>query len=264
MVTGASSGIGRELAYGLAARGYALLLVARRTQRLEQTAGRLREDYGVDVTVWECDLGSREQRAQLAAELRSRHVSVLCNNAGFATFGPLAHADSDHEASEVAVNVVAVHELTLAVLPGMIARDEGAILLTGSTAGLQPVPSAATYCATKSFVNTFAEALSGELRGTNVTCTLLAPGPVRTEFFAVAGVGAMESITWWLAWQPPERVAKAALDAMARGRRVVTPGPVAKLQAAAGLHIPRTILLPVLSLAMPLILRFSSRARTRA
>jgi short-subunit dehydrogenase len=135
--------------------------------------------------------------------------------------------------------------------------------MTGSAAGEQPVPSAATYAATKAFVNAFAQALSVELRGTNVTCTLLAPGPVRTEFFVVGGVGRMEALTRWFSWQSPERVADDALRAMERGRRIVIPEPVAKLQAFAGRHMPRALLFPLLRGVFLPIVRFSARPPVR-
>ena len=263
VVTGASSGIGRALARGLAARGDPLLLVARRWERLEELASELRLEHGVDVEVWPCDLADGAQLARLGEELRSRHVSVLCNNAGFTTCGPVSEADPVRQAQAVAVNVTAVHDLTLAVLPGMLERDEGAILVTGSAAGEQPVPSAATYAATKAFVNSFAQALSVELHGTNVTCTLLAPGPVRTEFFDVGGVGRMEAITRFFSWQSPERVAEDALRALEHGRRIVIPGPVAKLQAFGGRHIPRAVLFPALRLIFLPIVRFSARPKVR-
>ena len=258
MVTGASSGIGRALASGLAGRGHALMLVARRERRLEELAAELRERHGVAVEVWPCDLADSEQRARLGSELRSRRVSVLCSNAGFASFGPLAAADAAREAALVSVNVTALHELTLAVLPGMIERDHGAIVITGSIAGEQPIPSAATYSATKAFANTFGQALSVELLGTNVSCTVLSPGPVRTDFFAVAGVSGMESVSRWMGWQDPESIANHTLDAMERGRRLVTPGTISKVQALAGRLAPRALLLRVLGASAPRIVRRSA------
>lgn len=257
VVTGASSGIGHALACGLAARGHPLLLVARRRQRLEALAAQLRARHGVEVEVWPCDLADGEQVARLGHELRTRHVSVFCDNAGFTTCGPVRDADPIREAQAVAVNVTAAHGLVLAVLPNMLERGKGAILVTGSAAGEQPVPSAATYAATKAFINAFTEALSVELRSTNVTCTLLAPGPVRTEFFDVGGVGRMEAITRWFSWQTPERVAEDALRAMERGRRIVIPGPAAKLQAFAGRHMPRALLFPLLRAVFLPIVRLS-------
>jgi short-subunit dehydrogenase len=245
VVTGASSGIGAALARGLAARGHPLLLVARRLDRLEKLAAELRERHGVEVEVRGCDLADRADRADLCADLGGRPVAVLCNNAGFPTCGPLADGDPAREAAEVEVNVVAVHELTLAVLPGMLARRSGTILVTGSTAGEQPVPTAATYAGTKAFANAFTQSLHGELRGTGVTCTLLLPGPVRTEFAQVGGIPGVEARRWF-AWRSADRVAAAGLRGAGRGRRVVTPGLPAKAQAVLGRHTPRALLFPVL------------------
>ena len=263
VVTGASSGIGRALAKGLAERGHPLMLVARRWERLEEIATQTRAELGVDVEVWPCDLADADQLETLADELRSRRVAVLCDNAGFTTCGPVRDADPLRELGAVAVNVTAAHTLVLAVLPGMLERDEGAILVTGSAAGVQPVPSAATYAATKAFVNTFTEALSVELKGTNVSCTLLAPGPVRTEFFDVGGVAGMEKVTGFFAWQSPERVAEDALVAMERGRRVVIPGPMAKLQALAGRLVPRFMLFGLLRAVFLPIVRYSARPKAQ-
>jgi short-subunit dehydrogenase len=263
VVTGASSGIGHALAKGLAERGHPLMLVARRLERLEQIAMRTRAEFGVEVEVWPCDLSDAEQLAALVEELRSRRVAVLCDNAGFTTCGPVSDADPEREMGAVAVNVTAVHTLALAVLPGMLQHDEGAILVTGSAAGVQPVPSAATYAAAKAFVNTFTEGLSVELRGKNVTCTLLAPGPVRTEFFDVGGVAGMAKVTGFFAWQSPERVARDALVAMERGRRIVIPGPVAKLQALAGRLMPRSLLFPLLRAVFLPIVRYSARPKAQ-
>ncbi|WP_405824891.1 SDR family oxidoreductase [Streptomyces sp. NBC_01390] len=251
VVTGASSGIGEALARELAARGHRLRLVARRKDRLARLAAELRALHRVEVEIHACDLADRAERESLCRELAALEIDVLGNNAGFTTCGPLSGADPLREAQEVEVNVVATHELTLAVLPGMLARGSGTVLITGSTAGWQPVPSAATYAATKAFVNTFAESLHGELRGTGVTCTLLAPGPVRTEFMTVGGAGELETRRWF-AWQTPGTVARTALLAAERGRRISVPGRMARLQGLSGRYLPhpvtflllRTLILP--------------------
>jgi short-subunit dehydrogenase len=240
VVTGASSGIGAALAGQLASRGHRLLLVARRKDRLDSLARDLRQRHNVEVEIRECDLSDRTSRAALCEELATLEIGVLANNAGFTTCGLLAEGDPIREAQEVEVNVLAMHELTLTVLPGMLARRSGAILITGSTAGLQPVPSAATYAASKAFVNTFAESLHGELRGTGVTCTLLAPGPVRSEFMTVGGASYLEERRWF-AWQSPEAVAKAGLRGARLGQRITIPGPMAKMQAIAGRHLPHGV-----------------------
>ncbi|MFD7324715.1 SDR family NAD(P)-dependent oxidoreductase [Streptomyces sp. NPDC059875] len=168
VVTGASSGIGAALAEGLAARGHSLILVARRQDRLDALAGQLTERYRVQAEVRPCDLGDREERAKLVAELAPRDIAVLCNNAGFATYGPLSTLAPERERLQVELDVMAVHEPTLAVLPGMLERRAGAILITGSTAGNQPGPNNTTYAASKAFANTFAESLHAELAGSGV------------------------------------------------------------------------------------------------
>ncbi|MEV2254161.1 SDR family oxidoreductase [Streptomyces sp. NPDC050147] len=263
VVTGASSGIGEHLARGLAARGYGLWLVARSTDALEQLAKELREQHGVPVRVRTCDLADPAARRALEQELAGQPVSVLCANAGFPTCGPFSENDPAQESAEVQVNVVALHALTQAVLPGMLARQSGGILVTGSTAGCQPVPTAATYSASKAFANTFAESLHVELRGTGVSCTLLSPGPVRTNFYAVGGMSRLQEHKF-LAWLTPERVAEAGLRGLAQGRRVVVPGPVAKAQYLAGRHTPRPLLFPVLRAAVLPVFRgarLSSRSQ---
>jgi uncharacterized protein len=244
VVTGASSGIGSALADLLATRGHAVVLVARREDRLAAQAAELRERHGVTVEVRPCDLADRAARRALVAELAEREIAVLCNNAGFATFGELRELDAAREREEVEVNVVAVHDLTLAVLPGMVRRRAGAVLVTGSTAGVQPLPGQATYSATKAFANTFAESLHGELHGTGVTCTLLSPGPVRTEFTRVAGVESAETAVPGFVWESARRVAEAAVAGMERGRRRVVPGLPASAMTLSQ-YVPHGLLLPV-------------------
>jgi hypothetical protein len=246
-VTGASAGLGEQLARALAARGYPLMLVARRRERLEDLATQIRRVHAVEVEVRPCDLADRDERAALRAELVAREVAILCANAGFPTCGAVAENDPQLEADEVEVNVVAVHDLTLAMLPQMLERCSGAILVTGSNAAEQPVPTAATYAATKAFANAFGQALHDELRGTGVTCTVLAPGPVQTEFAHAGGIAGAERLRWW-SWQTPERVVEDGLRALESGRRMVIPGPMAKAQAYAGRYTPRTLLFPFLRL----------------
>jgi short-subunit dehydrogenase len=259
VVTGASSGIGEALARGLAARGHSLLLAARREDRLARLAGDLQDRHGVTVEIRPCDLCDRGERGALREELEARQVSVLCNNAGFTTCGPLHEGDPEREAQELEVNAVATQELTLAVLPGMLARNAGAILVTGSNAGEQPVPTAATYAATKAFANAFAQALHVELRRTGVSCTLLAPGPVKTEFTAVGGAPQIDEKRW-IPFTSVERVAAEALDGMERGRRMVIPGFLAKAQAYGGRYTPRALLFPILRTTVLPMLRSGGRA----
>jgi short-subunit dehydrogenase len=244
VVTGASSGIGAELARGLARRGHDLVLVARRRERLEALAAELRQGADVQVIVQPCDLSDRGQRQDLLRVLGDLEVTVLCNNAGLGTFGEIADADPRVELEEIEVDVVALAELTYAVVPRMVRAGRGAVLMVGSIAGFQPLPGNVTYAATKAFVNSFSQGLAGELAGTGVTCTLLAPGPVTTEFNHVAGLGGSDariatvSIT-------AEAAARRALRGLERGRRIVVPGSVAKAAAVSGKVTPRSVLLPV-------------------
>ena len=179
VVTGASQNIGEALAIELAARGHHLIITARREEVLTALADRLTEQYGVTVEVRPVDLADPAERGKLADELAGRNISILCANAGTATFGPVATLDPADEKAQVQLNVLGVHDLVLAVLPGMVERRAGGILISGSAAGNSPIPNNATYAATKAFVNTFSESLRGELKRAGVHVTVLAPGPVR-------------------------------------------------------------------------------------
>ncbi|KXO98223.1 SDR family NAD(P)-dependent oxidoreductase [Tsukamurella pseudospumae] len=246
LITGASSGIGAALAESFARRGHSLILVARREDRLHTLAARLRADHVVDADVLACDLADGAARAQLLTRLETVELAAVGLNAGFATYGSVLELDPAREREQVVLNAVAVHDLALALLPSMVARGRGGVLITGSTAGNQPSPNNATYAATKAFANTLAESLHGELAGTGVTCTLLAPGPVRTEFASVSDLGAIEHRLPGIAWVTAERAAEAAVRGLVTGRRRVVPGPIAKLQGFGGMHTPRSILNPVL------------------
>nr|WP_206072461.1 mycolate reductase [Antrihabitans stalactiti] len=245
VVTGASSGIGVALAAELASRGHSLILTARRGELLEALAAELRAQYGVTVEVRPVDLADRAQRQVLADELASRDISILCNNAGIATFGAVADLDPGYERDQVELNAVAVHDLTLAVLPGMLARGTGGILISGSAAGNMPIPNNATYAATKAFVNTFSESLRSELKGTGVNVTLLAPGPVRTETPDPADASIVDKLVPDFLWISSEYTARVSLDALARNKMRVVPGILSKGMSVAGQYSPRAIVAPI-------------------
>lgn len=248
LVTGASSGIGAEIARNLAQRGYATTLVARRRERLDALAAELRERHSTSVEVLTADLGTPEGRTEVEGALRnSGHAVVgIVNNAGLGSGGKLWELDAERELGQVALNVTALHELTLAVLPAMVHRGQGSILNVGSIAGVQPIPGQATYSATKAFVNTFSEALGGELRGTGVSCTLLTPGPVKTEFAEVASIeDELESVPSFM-WVTAAEVARQGVEGMLSGKRVVVPGLGVKAVSTGGRFAPRRILLPVM------------------
>jgi hypothetical protein len=245
VVTGASQGIGEALATELAARGHNLIITARREEVLNNLAAGLTDKYGVDVEVRPVDLADPTQRAKLADELATRTISILCANAGTATLGPVAELDPSVERALVQLNAVAAHDLALAVLPGMIERGAGGILISGSAAGNSPIPHNATYASTKAFLNTFSESLRGELRGSGVHVTLLAPGPVRTGMLDSVDASAVGKLVPDFLWVSAEYTAKASLDALGRNKMRVVPGMPAKVMSVASQYVPRGIVAPI-------------------
>ncbi len=245
VITGASQNIGAALASELAARGHSLIVTARREDVLNTLAGRLADQYGVAVEVRPADLADPGDRAKLAEELTGRHISILCANAGTATFGPVAALDPAAERAQVQLNVLGVHDLVLAVLPGMLQRRAGGILISGSAAGNSPIPYNATYAASKAFVNTFSESLRGELRGTGVHVTVLAPGPVRTELPDPADASLVDKLVPEFLWISTEHTARLSLDALARNKMRVVPGVTSKAMSVASQYAPRAVVAPI-------------------
>jgi short-subunit dehydrogenase len=222
LITGASAGIGRELARCFAADGHDLLLVARRLPELRALCTELEQRHRIKARAVACDLGSPSALEQLLGEVRELELEYLVNNAGFGTCGSFAELAAEREAAMVELNVTAVVLLTRAVLPQMLARGRGRILNLGSTAGFQPGPYMATYYATKAFVNSFSEALMYELKGSGVSVTLSCPGPTETEFGDISGVN--KTRLFKLGAMPAASVAEQAYRAMQRGRPVIVHG----------------------------------------
>jgi len=188
LITGASSGIGRDLACIHAEHGGDLVLVARREARLEDLADELRAGHGVTVYTLARDLSEPGAAAALVADLDRAELrpEILINNAGFGGYGEFACQDLARNARMVRLNVVALMELTGLLVPRMVRAGRGRVLNVGSTAGFVPGPLQAVYFATKAFVNSFSQALAEELRGTGVTVTVLCPGATASEFAAAA------------------------------------------------------------------------------
>jgi uncharacterized protein len=245
VVTGASQNIGAALANELAARGHHLIIAARREDVLRALAGRLTQRYGVTVEVRPVDLADPAERAKLSDELAVRDISILCANAGTATFGQVASLDPAAEKAQVQLNVLGVHDLALAVLPGMVERGAGGILISGSAAGNSPIPNNATYAATKAFVNTFSESLRGELKHAGVHVTLLAPGPVRTELPEADEQSLVEKLIPDFLWISTEHTAKLSLDGLERNKMRVVPGVTSKAMSVAAGYTPRAIVTPI-------------------
>jgi hypothetical protein len=250
LVTGASSGIGLEIAHLLARRGLGVTLVARSGDKLERLAEELTKTYGVRAGFLVCDLADETARAGLPAAIAERGlgVNVLVNNAGFSTTGPVWQADSAGELAMVRTNVEAVVHLCTMFLPAMVERRSGSVLNVASTAAFQPIPGQAGYAASKSFVLSYTHGLRGELRETGVTATALCPGPVRTGFAEAAGLDekVLDETLPAFVWVSAADVAKAGVEAMDEDRAVVIPGAANKVMAGAGWLTPRSLIVPLM------------------
>jgi len=232
LVTGASAGIGRAFAVGLATRGNDVVLVARDGARLTELAAQLTAAHGVAAEALAADLLTPEGLAAVEACLTDtdRPVDLLVNNAGFGTFGRFAGLDVEREVHEVELNVVALLRLTRAALGAMEPRHRGAIVNLASLAAYQPGPNSATYAATKAFVHSFTHAIHEEARGSGVRILLVCPGFTHTEFHDRAGLGDTELPEF--IWQSAEQVVDAALRDLDRGRSVSIPGIMNQTAAA--------------------------------
>jgi short-subunit dehydrogenase len=240
LITGASSGIGLELAKLLARDGYDLVLVARRRDRLEELGQALAREHGVNYRAIDVDLADPGAVEEISRRLDDpAAVDILVNNAGFGALGSLVTMDIETERRMIRVNIGALTDLTRLVLAGMVGRRRGRILNVASTAGFAPGPFMAVYYASKAYVISFSEALAEELRGSGVSVTVLCPGPTRTEFQTVAG---MESARLFRmpGVMDAAPVARAGYRGMMRGKRMVIPG--------------------VLNHVLPFVIRFSPRA----
>lgn len=218
LITGASSGLGERFAVDLAARGADLILVARRADRLEALAARLRTEHSVQMTPLSVDLAA----------------------GGAGATGSFAQASAETVAGQIAVNVSALVDVTHTLLPDLVASGRGALVNVASLSGYQPAPNMAVYGATKAFVLSFTEALSAEMATTGVRVLCLSPGPTRTEFYAVSGTS--ESAT---RFQSAEQVVATALDALDREHTPasVVSGRANQLVAAASRVLPRRVVL---------------------
>jgi short-subunit dehydrogenase len=255
LVTGASSGIGSEIARQLAARGLGVTVVARRGDKLKDLAAELASRFGVRAEWMTADLTDEESRAGLPAEVESRglEVNVLVNNAGLTTMGPVSRADPARELAMVRTDVEAVVDLCTRFLPGMVERRSGCVLNVASTAAFQPLPGQAAYGASKAFVLSYTHSLRGELRPTGVTATTLCPGPVETGFAEVAGLTdaeAAESLPKVM-WVPAAEVARQAVVGMDANKAVVIPGLPNRMASAFGWLSPRGMLVPMLAKRHP-------------
>ena len=246
VITGASAGIGAELARVFARNGHALVLVARRKDRLTALAAEIVASGKPEPLVLAIDLSLRDAAAQIADALTARDLEpqYVVNNAGFGLIGPAAVLDRGEQGNMIDLNIRALTDLSLAFIDS-IARRRGGVLNVASVAAFLPGPGMAVYYASKAYVLSFSEALHRELapRGVRVTC--LCPGPVETEFSARAGV--IEGKAPALLTVSAARVAKAGYRGLMRGRRIVVPGLANKIVAFLPRIIPRRLILTVLA-----------------
>jgi short-subunit dehydrogenase len=239
LVTGASAGLGTELAWLLAADGHDLVLVARRRDKLDALATEIKTKHPVAVHVIAEDLGKPGAAGRIAGALAERGlaVEVLVNNAGFGGTGAFADRELARDIEMIQVNIVALVELTHLLLPAMIARKSGRVLNIGSTAGFVPGAFMAVYYASKAFVNSFTEALSVELAGTGVTATVSCPGATATEFAQVAGND--KTPLFKSRVMGAREVAEDAYHAMMRGEALRVAGFMNKVRIASLRMAPR-------------------------
>ncbi|MEV5516093.1 SDR family NAD(P)-dependent oxidoreductase [Streptomyces flaveolus] len=245
LVTGASSGLGAELARRLAARGANLALVARRRERLDELAAELSRVHAVRAEVVTADLAAPGASGRLVADLDAARITVdsLANCAGFGLGGDFVDEDPERISSLISVNVTALTELTRLLLPRLLASGRGFLLNVASTAAYQPTPGMAVYGASKAYVLSLTEAIASETRGSGLRVLAISPGPTRTEFFDVAGGEGLAVGRF----QTPSQVIDLVLDVLERrnGPASIVSGWANRLSARAAALAPRRLTLAV-------------------
>ncbi|MEO1271182.1 MAG: SDR family oxidoreductase [Myxococcota bacterium] len=240
LITGASRGIGRELAKLFARDGHHLVLVARSKDELETLAASLRATHNITVDVIPTDLADDASRQALHDAIADRSIDVLVNNAGFGSNGAFHTLDLKRELAQIEVNIVALTDLTGHLLPGMVERGRGWVLNIASTAGFQAGPYMAVYYATKAYVISFTEAIAYELKGTGVTATAHCPGATETAFATTAGNDKTKLFTA-NAVASAEAVAKHAYRTMWAGKTIAIHGAINTVGAVGARLVPRTV-----------------------
>ncbi|MEZ6065916.1 MAG: SDR family oxidoreductase [Planctomycetaceae bacterium] len=250
LITGASSGIGRELAKLFAANGSRLILVARSEEKLQALAEELRQAHGVEVRVLPADLSRPEAPQQLYERLSAEgtEVDVLVNNAGFGKMERFQDVPNDTYVQMLELNVVSLTQLMRLFLPGMLARRRGGVLNVASTASFQPGPNAAVYYASKAYVRSMSEAVAEELRGTGVTVTALCPGPTKTGF---AEVAEMDSMLLFKFAMRADVVANKGYRAFRAGKTTYVPGLGNKVLAFSNRFTPPAIVRKLIKAMQP-------------
>ncbi|MGZ4112810.1 MAG: SDR family NAD(P)-dependent oxidoreductase [Tumebacillaceae bacterium] len=239
LVTGASNGIGYELAKLLAKDGYNLVLVARSESKLQQLAQDLHAQHGVAVKVIAKDLGLATAPEEIFAELQAAqvHVDLLVNNAGYGMYGNFAESELSEQLGMIQLNITALTHLTHLFLPGMIAKRQGRIMNVASTAAFQPGPLMAVYYATKAFVLSFSEALANEVQAQGITVSAFCPGPTSTGFGERAQLG--QSKLFDAGVMDAASVARIGYAGWLKGQTVIVPGVRNQMLASSVRFMPR-------------------------
>ena len=232
VVTGASAGLGATYARKLAERGFDLIVVARRQERLDELKDELEGQFGISVEPVVTDLADEETVARLATELGVRdNIELLVNNAGFGVQGTFHQADLDKNLAMIRVHVLATVSLTHAVLPQMVARNRGAVVNVSSLASFLTAPGAVSYCATKAYLNSFSKSVQAELQGTAVRIQALCPGFTYTEFHDVPDAKMDRSTIPRFMWMQADSVVEISLRSLKRGKVLCIPGLVNRILA---------------------------------
>jgi uncharacterized protein len=241
LITGASAGIGYDLALRFAKEGHPTVLSARNAERLEKTAAEIRKRYGAESAIVPADLSKPGAASQLYEEVRKRGLEpdILVNNAGVGIYGLFKDTALARELEILRLNIMSLTELTKQALPAMLKKKSGRILNVASTASFQPGPLMAVYFATKAYVLSFSEAIAYELRNTGISVSALCPGPTRSEFQAKAGID--ESIPLFkLTMMNSGAVADAGYRGLMSGKRVIVPGLMNKFMVWGTRFVPRS------------------------
>jgi short-subunit dehydrogenase len=250
LITGASSGIGFELARLFAKDSHNLVLVARRGERLKQLSRDLEDHYKIKTLVIAKDLIQSQAAQEIYDMLKQNDITIdyLINNAGFIVYGHFADTNWSEENKMIQLHIATITHLIKLFLPEMLRRNNGKILNVGSTGSFVPGPFNAVYCATKNYILSLSEAIAAELAGTGVTVTALCPGGTKTEFAEKANV--KNSSGNFFQYMEAEQVAKIGYEALMKGKRVVVPGTLNKLQIFSTRFIPRILVSKLIKILM--------------
>jgi hypothetical protein len=246
LITGASSGIGMELARIFAREGHNLLLTARRKERLKNLKETLEKEFDIEAATYSCDLSNPEAPKALF-EFCSKNkieINTLVNNAGIGDFGPFTESDWSKQAVMIDLNVRALTHLTHLFLPKLVQQKRAYIMNVASTAAFQPGPLMSVYYATKHYVLAFGEAIAEELKETGVTVTTLCPGPTKSEFQQTAGME-KSGLFKKFAVATSDEVAEYGYRAMMKGKRIAVYGVLNKLSAASVQLLPSRLVTPM-------------------